>query len=565
MYTYKNKYLKYKNKYTNLKNELYGGTTLNEEAIEKDIMINIIDFVNTNLENNPIKTYINIVIDKNKPIITIKDKPDKLILWNDIKKAEEEKLRAFYNFRLEIVDFIINKLFEKYNCNNKSDNNIECSKNASGSTGEQANLKSDYDLTISNPNISDPTTTSKNILEHSKNIQSNMYTSTMIRIFNSIISKIFGNQPADVFDTNIYGYSGMLPVIDNININNENNIYYKIKNKFNSPWVEVCFSNKKFYILNVSDKYDISINTNQYNWALLRLKTHIEHLSSTDTELINIIDITKKYINYDNIYQSKWYKNLGIKSINDKLVTELNKLYIERMNILEYNFNFNSTDNLNNLSGNKLKEQIINNLSFMNYYGNETYFTLGAFMHVVGTQFYYNNIYDNKLYNNYNMHFTKAELDFVNFTQLNHSMIENYSYYIHTNDIIKGVKYFGRFIHSFYLYQIKQFNKPINNKLLLLTKIIKDNIRNKSIDEIKLYLLKINKDSDLSTITKDININKNIIDILKQNINNFIKDNNYSFEKLKLDINDNDKIYIVKFMLHLLYLCDKKSLIHYES
>ena len=37
---------------------------------------------------------------------------------------------------------------------------------------------------------------------------------------------------------------------------------------------------------------------------------------------------------------------------------------------------------------------MINCLSYMNYYGDETYFTTGAFMHVVGTMFYYRNSND---------------------------------------------------------------------------------------------------------------------------------------------------------------------------
>ena len=106
-----------------------------------------------------------------------------------IKQKINIKMQEFFNFRLNLVDTLIDKIFEFYGCTSDS-----CTKSASGSVGADANLFSDYDLTIT---------------EH------NFLATKIIQTFNSVIEETFGSTPFEVFDTNLYGYSGLIPVSTN--------------------------------------------------------------------------------------------------------------------------------------------------------------------------------------------------------------------------------------------------------------------------------------------------------------------------------------------------------------
>jgi hypothetical protein len=302
---YYDKYIKYKMKYINIKT-LIGGNIPDENNIKNELYDEMIEFINKYKKDN-------------------EDKSDEeLFKWDIIKTKDNDKLLWYFNFRKAVVDELIKLLFKKYKCEET------CTNAASGSVGTDANLKSDYDLTIVNPDY---------------------YTSTIIRIFNHVIEKIFGDQPAIVFDTNLYGYSGMIPTsIKNININKE-------------IWEEDII-NKKYYVLNINHN-DKDIIDSQLNWALLRLETH-------GYKLLTTIDTLQA-----------WKEQKFIENINDKTEKQLNDLYVSRMKILEHYLKDTESDI------NKTKAKIIDNLSYMNYYGNETYFTLGAFKHVVGTMFYY--------------------------------------------------------------------------------------------------------------------------------------------------------------------------------
>jgi hypothetical protein len=175
---YKSKYLKYKQKYIYLKNH-YGGSSkqFNKDTLENELVNFILAKI---LELNKYNNII--IIDNNKSYLLSKNT---LLTWDNIKKQPITIKQILFNFRKEIVDTLINKIFEVFPA---CLNNI-CISNASGSVGPEATLDSDYDLTIAG----------------------HYQVSIMIQIFNSVIEKVFKAAPSEVFDTNLYGYSFLIP------------------------------------------------------------------------------------------------------------------------------------------------------------------------------------------------------------------------------------------------------------------------------------------------------------------------------------------------------------------
>jgi len=158
----------------------------------------------------------------------------------------------------------------------------------------------------------------------------------------------------------------------------------------------------------------------------------------------------------------------------------------------------------------------------MNFYGDETYFTLGAFKHVVGTMFYYG---DKEVID---------KVSFLNESEIVHSMIENLAYFIHSillkNDVIIAVKYMERFMDAYKLINIKQENNIVDNGLFNLMNELKNHFRNRSKKEIIQYL-KLDKDANIDNI-----INNKKEELLKLMIKfnkgidlNFLTNDNYKF------------------------------------
>jgi len=374
--TFYHKYLKYKTKYLQLKNQIGGKKT--EEEIknkEKELKKYIYEEVTKfNNDNN-----LNIIIEE-KQINIGTNKWN----WEDIKKINI-KMQEFFNFRLHLVDILIDKIFDFYGCTTES-----CTKSASGSVGDDANLFSDYDLTIT---------------EH------NFLATKIIQTFNSVIEETFGSTPFEVFDTNLYGYSGLIP--QSLNFKN------------NKTWTLDLFG-KHFYLPLTEP------NKEQDKWALRRLITFTNHS------------------NFDFLEINKEWDDLTENTIGNINIKTQSELYIDKMKIFEKLMIDNEDDKISEESIqniNNIRNHIANSLSFMNYYGDETYFTVGSFMHVVGSMFYYRNeSIDNKK-------------NFLSISNLIHSMIENFSYFIHSieksNDIIVSVKYLERFMDAYKLLKIK--------------------------------------------------------------------------------------------------------------
>ena len=361
--------------------------------------------------------------------------------WDNIKKEftnDEKLLKLFVDFRTELVNDLLFQIFSFFkNCENV------CISKPSGSTGPDATLFSDYDLTITG----------------------HFQISKIIDIFNKIIYDVFRVTSNDALDTNLYGYSFLI----SNKSSSINNVIWTL-DKFNDHY-EIVHSDE--------------IYKEQDKWAYLRLYTLVNNYN-----IINL-DITD-------------YNNFALKypiELKPKIKSEQ---YIYRMKIFE-KLTIDTTN----------KDSIIDALSFMNYYGEDTYFTQGAFMHVVGTMFYYNkkSIEDKRSY--------------LKKYHIIHLLIENTAYFIYSYNskintpneaLIYASKYLQRFMNGLLLL----FNNYILMQLLELCNNIKSNIRGKSLFELKSHIGSYDEysdkdiDVDYFKTLKVAEIKKSLIDIISE-------------------------------------------------
>lgn len=531
-----NKYSKYKYKYTKLKKSIkkynsYGGSngieiidintnqtnhnTTNYDRTDAEIKsfeLNQIENVKRKLQNFCLDSNINY------PYSNIESN---LWIWSNIKtkyKNNTITMQKFFNLRQTIVDDLISNIFDFFGCEDTT-----CSKQASGSTGADANLFSDYDLTI---------------------VHQNLLTSKIIRSFNTIIEGSFGFTPAEALDTNLYGYSPIMPKTNNFNNTR--------------TWYAVPFDPNK-YFLQQTEKDKL-----QDEWALKRLATHIHtsNIKIRSNEILTWLSDNTNNINH-----------MDSKEKNDKYVEHMQ--YFEDL-LKEYNDDniSNNNDTLMGTSEEQIqiyRNNMINALSFMNFYGDETYFTIGSFLHVVGTMFYFRN------------KSTQEKMSLITSQQLIHSMIENLSYFIHAmdrthNDVLIALKYMDRFFDAYNLF-IKKNNlilsdnkKQTLNLIIDLLKTLKSKYRNRSDQEIIDYE---NSNNNLFTIADVSRLKKERTNLLNKlllnycnnsaNINClFQKDDLYEFyinclvliiKKCSNNLNtfitiDNENPYCVEFMLN---------------
>lgn len=195
-------------------------------------------------------------------------------------------------------------------------------------------------------------------------------------IFHEIFNKTYGMNSNIFFDTNIYGYSFFMKKIEeayklnvNIKIYEDNGTSY-----IYLPWPE----NGQKPILEMQDKF-----------VLLRLETH---------KIENVI-----------------VKNNDINNSNEKFGTESLEQYQNQL--LKINKMIYKTDNINHES----VHDIIKNISILNSYGNETYFSQGSFHHIIVSMIYFKKSKEESIFQK-----------LLNKSFLIHSMIENVSYFLHT-------------------------------------------------------------------------------------------------------------------------------------
>ncbi len=417
---YYQKYLKYKKKYLML---LHGG---DPESDKKQLKTDIeaIKTKNPNPTNYNeyetrlaqfVKTQVQNFLNTHKADITGINIQN--WTWKEIVKkileSQPEKIdgltKSVIGLRQFIVDTLLDLIFFiKDDCLSKSKSQeIVCEKTASGSVGTNANLHSDYDLTITG----------------------SFTISSIIQIFNSVIFKTFSKVSAEVFDTNIYGYSFLIPAT--LTLDNKNWKYDKISDPQNN---DTCKPKPKcHYTLYGTDK-----NRDQDMWAYKRLVTMMHN--KNNSLLI-----------------------LGTKITIDMPTTDQKQLeYIKKMKKFETIMNDKKDFSEPNTN------MLINALSEMNFYGDDTYFTQGSFLHVVGTLFYYSTLKNDE------------KIKLLTIQHLIHSMIENLAYLIHDiensldattltplqkmNSVFKASKYLQRFINAYVLIQNKINKKDLVDK-----------------------------------------------------------------------------------------------------
>ncbi len=472
---YYSKYLKYKKKYLQLK----GGSNKNqietiESCISKNLNNNIkikncIEKFGTQLLLNEINKLIQsttnkcLIKHKNKYHLTescLKKNDKILFTWSNYKIFLADNIKQeIYKIRKLIVDNLIMFIFNNYPpC--KINQNIVCNSSPSGSVGPEATLNSDYDLTING----------------------NYKISEIIQMFNSIFEKEFQSTSSEIFDTNLYGYSFLIPnsaVINNLKL-----------------WTPVTSG-----IVQHEINTDETISLEQDKWAYLRIKSFLHNNTSYILNLANT-GLNNFYLSHNNNLTT-----LSAKEKQDKYIfymSNFEKIMHEQTdNIIE-------TSKINNT-----KKELIQNLSNMNYYGDETYFTQGAFVHVVGLMYLKNQPQNIK-----NQLFKKKYY-------LIHSMMENlgyfiHAYYEHNNDIIYAIKYYNRFINAYNW--LINFSSPRIDELDILTSNIKSHIRNRE-DEYILNnkhifnMVEVSNSNDVNFIKNHIlqRINELIVQLTKTN------------------------------------------------
>ncbi len=215
------------------------------------------------------------------------------------------------------------------------------------------------------------------------------------------------------------------------------------KNKYKNKYIKY----KEKY-QNLCNKIYIGGNINEFNENLIKyLKKEVlyKDISQDKWAIIRLQTITENLyhpipLQITNNFYDEWIR---INSSNQY------KLYSDKMKIFEGLIK--NTDFLNTLdkkNDSKLRKEIIDSLSYINFFGNKNYFTVGSFLHIVGTMFYYSKESD------------ENKILFLTEGQLIHSMIENLANFIHIFDrktnIIKSIIYFERFMNAYKLLKAKQ-------------------------------------------------------------------------------------------------------------
>ena len=428
----------YLNKINMYYNLLKGGNPLVKPEIPKKIFIPEIP-----TEIPVIPTEIP-VIPENLSIEKIKytqDIPKLKLNWKDVinfvnnitdNTLKETAKKFFLEYRKKVVDSIINKIITDTKVCTTSDT---CPFTPSG-TVEGATISSDYDLTIINYNLN---------------------TSTIINQFNYTIKIIYWDQPSIIFDTNLYGYGFLIE---------------KKNDLLDKQLQHISIEEKKYYYFTPSGYKSVK----QDKWALNRLlsfKTGSHYIESKNefnttpnngnyiTALEKFEDAMKKLDTQTmsrkgtqtmsrNGTQSRKGTLKGTQSINGTLLRN-GTLSIKGTKTMPINGTLTETPPIIN------NDVVIDLLSTANSHADETYFTQGAFVHVVGTMFFFKKVTPEQ-YNNIN----KISKDtFMKGYYFIHSMIENLAYTIHTldkcngehkcgtnienNDILKASKYIARF------------------------------------------------------------------------------------------------------------------------
>lgn len=338
-----------------------------------------------------------------KYYIVLSDNTKLKLSWDNIKILDvEEDKKMFWLLRKMIVDSILKKLLKQ---NNLSRNDIQVY-----SVGS-AKLTSDYDITL---------------------YGNTSYKVKIIKSFQKIFKKYFGEDSSIVFDTNIYGKA-----------------YITFDKQEYAGYIDEAVCGQTFYYLKENPSQD-----SQLMWGLIKYLRDLrdsfgEHIYNDLTNFMQTKLPSFKVLNYSN----KTLIYLRNKDPNQVNYTSLFKK--------ELGF-------INSYGSDKLLG-IHDFISVINFYGTETYFTRGAFMDtVVNSQMCSNKI-----------EIQLTEVDYLT------SILENAGFFfIHHNK----TKYVVRVLNTVKLL-IKKF--PVYNEIqskLSKLQILLDTLETKTIKNSKIEI-----------------------------------------------------------------------------
>lgn len=346
------------------------------------------------------------------------------LTWENIKTLNNNSLKKLlWLFRKCIVDLLLKKILVQLELYKNSNFKIY-------SVGSN-NLSSDYDITLYGD-----TQDKGNVLT----------------LFEKEFKKLFYEDSSVVFDTNVYGKSFISfqkgEFAREFVCNNNQPIYILDKSSNNSQLVWALVK----YFQDIRNSLGESMFNKMYQFLISNIK--IPHISYAFETRVYLNNKDSEFITYNNLF-SKTFEEGFIKAYNSK--NKLNKLQ--------------STNDY---------------ISLVNFYGNETYFTRGAFLDTVINQ---------------QMCKNKIELDEIDYIS---SILENSGFFfLHNNK----TKYFIRVVNTLdSLLKSDKYKKIIFSSEYAEIKKILDNI--KTIDE-----------KDISKISYDDKycnwINEKTFDLLK--------------------------------------------------
>lgn len=438
----------------------------------------------------------------------LKNKEKRKLTWENIKSLDDTNLKQIlWLFRKLIIDTFLKFIVTKFNMNDLIIYSVGSNE-----------LTSDYDITLYG-------NTNNKV--------------TLINEFNKLFNSVFNNKSSLVFDTNIYGksYIEFQDPKNNVFVKFEcpkNNFYY-LKDPTDKRYKESCviWALIKFF-REIRDSFGEDIYNKVYVFMRNKQKTKLKEEFMTMYEIANetllyLRNQDEEKINYETVINNEEYYKKKYKShfesigINDD---ELTKIQFEN-----------------------------DNISLINFFGEETYFTRGAFLDTV---------VNSQICSNNNPLILSPE-DYIA------SIIENSSFFfIHNNK----TKYLKRAITTFkLLYNLnKKLYQDIYNSYefnymnsLLMYETYTNYI--KKINDILLSNLNLDKIKELYKIIddfiKDLQSNK-IIDIdskknksikmslkinqLKKIKAELEKENPLNISKIKNLLKDFKKIKIMKII-----------------
>jgi hypothetical protein len=296
---------------------------------------------------------------------------------SNIKNNDDYYILALINIIRKIyVDILIKIITKKeyYNCQQASGVNSPCSVVAVGSQ----KLSSNYDVTISGV----------------------IYPHKIVSMFNKIFIFYWNQLSSIVFDTNLYGSTFFITV-------NEKNItddiligYQKTESLINSSKSILYLPP---FIINGQSYSKDSINKRQMSWLIVKIFLHsyMYKIPENTVPLFNIIELLKTLLSKNNsnhqkfvdfIFRKKFNLENKVTNPRETIITEYNSVFIDKYqdslvdierDQLEYHSILRESSSSGNAILDKLNE-LIESISYSNFYGAETYFCMGTIYHVLG-------------------------------------------------------------------------------------------------------------------------------------------------------------------------------------